>query len=171
MRFLTPKQIESEILAEMAVPRSFLRLGYMLGMLKETSNENYRRIVKKAGLGTRKAYYLLSISEQLRPFLRYRARFERVGWTKCQLIAAYLNASNVRKVIDVAQSANVKQLEKYLQSGRSPKMRCVTLYFSGPDHRKFAEALVKCGATKRGRGLMNKEAALISLIDGITAGR
>ena len=78
---------------------NFWDLGNALLMLRDSSRftGDFRRTVKKAGLNLRQAYYLCEIVEQLRPFARYKERFEAIGWTKTQVIARGLNRQNLKE--------------------------------------------------------------------------
>lgn len=67
----------------------FWDLGNALLMLRDMSRYtgDFRTTVKEAGLNLREAYYLCEIVDRLRPFARYKDRFEAIGWTKTQVIA------------------------------------------------------------------------------------
>jgi len=60
----------------------FLDLATSLLALKEQDPEEFKQTIEEAGLGRRRAYYLVQVAQQLRPFMEDRARLERIGWTK-----------------------------------------------------------------------------------------
>ncbi len=48
---------------------------------------------------------------------------------------------------------------------KRPNERCVVLYLRPKDYQRFANAIMKHGARPNGSGLLNKEQALMALID------
>lgn len=168
----TPRQLEEEILELALEPSAFLGLGRSLAILREISPTKFRRVSKLAGLGSRKAYYLVELTGRLKEYSRHHARLARLGWTKCQLIGPYLTSKNVLDIIEFAEQSSVKQLDQYLRSGRTTgKRRCVIMYFSATDYRKVKDALMDFGAKERGRGLEGKEAAMMKAIDAASRSR
>jgi hypothetical protein len=85
---------------------NFWDLGNALLMLRDTSRYtgDFKRTVKNAGLNLRQAYYLCEIADQLRPFARYKERFEAIGWTKTQVIARGLNKQNLKERLALAEA-------------------------------------------------------------------
>jgi hypothetical protein len=169
--------LENTVLALASRPMDrFLDLGDALGSLKDKSREEYRRVVKKAELGTRKAYYLVNLAKQfhsptgnrarLHQTPAIRARLHQIGWTKAQVIGRHLSGTNILKLLKYAEddNNNTKALEAYA-GGLKPnkRKRCVLLYFTPGEYRRYEEAVLKCGARKRGRGLIGKEKATIKM--------
>ena len=76
---------------------NFWELGNALLMLRDSSRYtgDFKGTVKTAGLNLRQAYYLCEIVDRLRPFARYKERFEAIGWAKTQVIARGLNKENL----------------------------------------------------------------------------
>jgi hypothetical protein len=123
--------------------------------------------VKKAGLNLRQAYYLCEIVDQLRPFARYKERFEVIGWTKTQVIARGLNRQNLKERLELAETKDntARKLRSLVEGKTLPdKTRCVQLYFTEDDYKAFEEAVVLNGGSPVGRGLVNKEEAVLALI-------
>jgi hypothetical protein len=150
----------------------FMELAYALRALKKRSREEFRRVVKKAGLGTRKSYYLLNLADQFHstPGIRarphqtpdIRARLHQIGWTKAQVISRH--RTNILKLLEYAEGHTTKELEAYAGGMEAdPGTRCVLLYFTDSEYRLFEKALIKFRAKKSGRGLVGKEKATIKM--------
>jgi hypothetical protein len=162
----TPSQVTKRI-RQLAAEQEdkFLDLGAQLIRLGAmASGAKFKAIVSWEGLGSRKAYYLINIVEKLRPHMRYRVRLQRLGWTKCQMLAAQLPGANFLALLEFAEAHTAKELETYIRretpSGRT---RCVLLYFTETQYRQYEKAALQFGARKRGRGLVDKEAATIRM--------
>jgi|SRR5579863_3858246 len=157
--------LEKKVLALSLRPAErFLELGHALRALKVNSREDYRRVVKKAGLGTRKAYYLINLADQLQITSGFRTRLHHIGWTKSKLIGKHRGAGiNFVKLIEFAENHTTKELEAYVAREKPADTRCVLLYFTPGEYRRYEEAVLKCGARKRGRGLIGKEKATIKM--------
>lgn len=161
----TPSQVTKRI-RQLAAQREskFLDLGTELSKLNAvTSGTKFREIVNRVGVGSRKAYYLINIVERLRPYMRYRARLQRLGWTKCQLIAAQLSGAEFSSLLKFAEEHSAQDLKGYGRRPGKTQRRCVLLYFSPEEYRQYERALLSCGAKRRGRGLTNKEVATIRM--------
>jgi hypothetical protein len=148
---------------------NFWELGNALLMLRDSSRftGDFRRTVKKAGLNLRQAYYLCEIVDQLRPFARYKERFEAIGWTRTQVIARGLNRQNLKERLEMAETKdNTARKLRSLVEGKTPpdKTRCVQLYFTEDEYETFEKAVVLNGGSPVGRGLVDKEAAVMALI-------
>jgi hypothetical protein len=148
---------------------SFWELGNTLLMLRDSSRftGDFRRTVNKAGLNLRQAYYLCEIVDQLRPFARYKERFERIGWTRTQVIARGLNRQNLKERLELAETkGNTTRKLQSLMKGKKPpdKTRCVQLYFTEDEYETFEKAVVMNGGATVGRGLTDKEVAVMALI-------
>jgi hypothetical protein len=148
---------------------NFWELGNALLMLRDSSRYtgDFKRTVKKAGLNLRQAYYLREIVDQLRPFARYKERFEAIGWTKTQVIARGLNKQNLRQRLEWAETkGNSTRNLQSLMKGETPpsEARRVVLYFTKNQYGEFEKAIVQNGGSRVGRGLINKEPAVMKLI-------
>lgn len=80
MSLMTISQVKKRIgLLAAEQEDTFLELGAQLIKLSAVaSGAMFKDIVSRAGLGSRKAYYLIHIAEKLRSHMRYRARLQ--GW-------------------------------------------------------------------------------------------
>jgi hypothetical protein len=149
---------------------NFWDLGNALLMLRDSSRftGDFRRTVKKAELNLRQAYYLCEIAERLRPFARYRERFEAIGWTKTQVIARGINKQNLKERLALAEAKgnSTRKLPALIKRETPPPAaRRVALYFTQDDYEVFVKAIVQNGGSEGSRGnLVDKELALIALI-------
>ena len=149
---------------------NFWELGSALLVLRDSSRytSDFKRTVQKAGLNLRQAYYLCEIADHLRPFARYKERFEAIGWTKTQVIARGLNKQNLRQRLELAEAkGNSARKLPILIKGKTepPEQRRVVLYFSPEDYGVFEKAVQQNGGSTAQRGnLVNKELALMALI-------
>lgn len=149
------------------VDDTFLELGRALRQLQDREPQLFQDIVAKSDLGRRKAYYLADVSRVFDPLQVRRARLKKVGWTKLAVIAKQVTQDNVDELLDLAEQNNVKELER-ITRGEKPlgNSHCVLMYFSPKQYEELEEALVHHGARKaeRGRGLVEKEKALLRMI-------
>lgn len=91
---------------------------------------------------------------------------ERIGWTKLQVIGKYFTRNNADKLLRLAEANTVHGL-KLLMRGKKPKPKthCVLMHFNPHQYRMFEKAIVQHGAVVlKGRGIANKEQALVKLI-------
>jgi hypothetical protein len=168
----TPSQLKKKIYALALRPADrFLELAACLSALHAIlPATQFKEAVKSAGLGSRKAYYLVNIAEQLRPHMRYRSRLMKLGWTKCQMIGAQLPERNFLELLEAAEEYNAKELDTLIRRNKAGgDTRCVLLYFTPGEYRQYEEAVLKFGARKRGRGLTDKEKATIRMAKKLLA--
>lgn len=144
---------------------NFLELARALRDLNEIDPNAFVDIVKKYKIGRRKAYYLVEIDKAFRGLKVNTTRLRNVGWTKLQLIAPHVTQSNVLEMLKLAETNKVKDLAD-LVNGKQPTNNdhAITLYFSAEDYAMFQDALVAHGGQRSGRGIINKEEALMDLI-------
>ena len=79
------------------------------------------------------------------------------------MIGRHRAGINFVKLIEYAENHTTKELEAYVAREKPADTRCVLLYFTPGEYRRYEKAALKCGATKRGRGLTGKEAATIKM--------
>ena len=112
----------------------------------------------------------MEVSEAFEPLNVDRRRLLKIGWTKLQKVAKYVDEDNVEELISHAESMNAKQLEG-LMNGKEVQryVHCVNLYLSAPQYEKYVTAFLKHGAvqTKGGHGLQKKATALMNIIDKV----
>jgi hypothetical protein len=147
---------------------NFLDLGRHLRQLQDREPELFQKIIDKSDLGKRKAYYLIEVSRTFDPLPISRTRLKKLGWTKLQLIGKHVTKDNVTELVELAEKTPAKMLERQLR-GETPmkNAHCVLMYFTPKQYEELENALIQNGAVRgsgKGRGLQNKEAALINTI-------
>lgn len=147
------------------VEDKFLELGRALRQLLDRDPALFQQVVKKRGLGRRKAYYLVEVSRKFEPLPISRARLKKIGWTKLQIIGQHVTKDNVEELVNLAEQLKTKQLERKMQGDDLlNNAHCVLMYFSPEQYAEFEEALLKNGAERSGRGIVGKEGALINAL-------
>jgi hypothetical protein len=76
------------------VEDKFLELGRALRQLLDRDPALFQQVVKKRGLGRRKAYYLVEVSRRFEPLPISRAKLKKVGWTKLQIIGQHVTRNS-----------------------------------------------------------------------------
>ena len=137
-------------------------------LLRQMSDENTNKFLKTAhtlGIHRRKAYYLVDLDRSLQPFEVPRARKLRIGWTKLQVIGPYLTQKNREVLLAQAEAHPVHELRDIVHGIWSDATKhCVLLYLADEEYEILASVLKAHGAIQVGRGLRNKESALIAAL-------
>jgi hypothetical protein len=162
---ITPRELKKR-LAELTSSShpSFLDLARDLRILHELDIGEFNRLVRRAKLGPRKAYYLLKIAKQYSHLAHYRSRLQAIGWTKLAILGEHITPRNAARLIKLAEENTVRQLRSLVSDVQPPKTRCVLLYFNPAEYRSFEAAVLRNGGSRRGRGLVGKEQALIKAL-------
>jgi hypothetical protein len=144
---------------------NFLDLAGTLRRLYDRDPEQYHKVVEKTDLGSRKAYYLVEISRAFEPLPVHRSKLKSVGWTKLKELSKHVTKDNVDELIELAEGNTVQQLQA-LMKGEKPKnnAHCVLTYFTPKQYAELEEVLLQNGAQRSGRGLLNKEEAIMNLV-------
>ena len=147
------------------VDDNFLELGKALRQVQDRDPELFHKIVAKTNLGRRKAYYVVEVSRIFDPLPIPRPRLRQIGWTKLQLIGKRLKPDNMEDLLTLAEQVNAKELERRLR-GEKPmgNAHCVLMYLTSKQYAELEAALLKNGATRSGRGIVDKEKALINAL-------
>lgn len=150
------------------VDEQFLELGKHLRKLYEKDPDLFKKAVDATDLGSRKAYYLLEISQTFDKLSVPPSRLKKVGWTKLMLLSKHITKANAIDMIKIAEANTVQQLKAIL-NGEEPQSNahCVLLYFTPEEFQSLESALVKFGAKRSGRGLLHKEQALMALLKSL----
>ena len=148
------------------VENQFLELGRSLRQLLDRDPGLFQQIVKKGRLGRRRAYYLVEVSRKFEPLPVPRSRLCKIGWTKLQLIGRHLDASNIDKLLELAENNNSNELERILRGDKplGGNAHCVLMYFSPKQYGELEAALLRNGGSRSGRGIVGKEKALINAL-------
>ena len=144
---------------------SFLELASQLRQIHERDRDLFRRFIATSGISRRKAYYLVKADKQFRKIPVPRSRIRALGWTKLHMIGPALTETNYEKLITLAEQNSAPNL-KLLVKGEKPikGQRCVTLYLSDDQYALLEKLLVDNGAKPVGRGLQDKEGALMKVL-------
>jgi hypothetical protein len=147
------------------VEDNFLELGKTLRQLMDRDPDLFHQIIQKSNLGRRKAYYLVEVSRIFDPLPILRARLRKIGWTKLQLIGKHVQPHNMEDLLMLAESINAKELERRMRGEKSmSNAHCVLMYFGPKDYAELEDTLVKYGGVRSGRGIQNKEEAMLSMV-------
>jgi hypothetical protein len=147
------------------VEDNFLELGKSLRQLLDRDPDLFHQIIQKTGLGRRKAYYMVEVSRIFEPLPVPRSRLRKIGWTKLQLIGKHIDGDNLEQLLQLAEDSNAKELERHMR-GEKPlgNAHCVLMYFSPKQYAELEDMLVKYGGVRSGRGIQNKEEAMLSMV-------
>ena len=144
---------------------TFLDLGRALRKLLDRDPEMFAKLWQKTNLGRRKAYYLVEVSRTFDPLPISRARLKKIGWTKLQIIGKHINKGNAQDLLALAEDSTAKQLEAHMRGDKPlDNAHCVLLYFSPKQYKVVEAALLENGGQRSGRGILNKEAALVAAL-------
>lgn len=147
------------------VDDAFLDLGNALRQLQDREPDMFHKLYETTDLGRRKAYYLVEVSRTFAGLPVPKARLKKVGWTKLQLLGKHINKDNALKLVELAEKNSAKQLAA-LMRGEKPKnnAHCVLMYFTPKEYKIVEEVLTQNGGTKSGRGIVDKERALMNVL-------
>lgn len=144
---------------------NFLELAKTLRQLHDRDPELIKKVMAKTGLGSRKAYYLINIDNWFSGLQVSKARLKKLGWTKLQLIGAGVTQDNVEELLTLAENSTAAQLKQITKGDEAVNnARCVLLYFSPKEYDHLETVLLANGGTKSGRGIVDKEKALLKAI-------
>lgn len=133
--------------------------------LKQRDRDSYKKVLSEAGMSRRKAYYLVGVSERLAGIGLSENHLRRIGWWKLAIVARHLTKRNAKRLIALAARHRAKDLPGAIAGkARLGNRHRVLLLFSAAQYRQFASALMRHGASAGGRGLVNKEQAIMSMI-------
>jgi hypothetical protein len=121
-------------------------------------------LMQITGLSRRAIGYLIKVWDRFGNLDIPSDRLAKVGWTKLAVIADACEPGDELDALALAESSTVKDLPRLLKSGTKPgKRRTVLLRFTEGDYEIFEAVLLANGARrpKKGRGLANKEKAVI----------
>ena len=146
---------------------SFIELGRTLRVIQQIGGvEDFRRICDAAGIGTRKAYYLASISEKIEGLHIPTKRLKAVGWTKLMTISPFLTKETWKEMLE-------RRGEQYQprpagdrqgrDAGEQPALRPALFQRGGLQGlRQVGDQLT--APPVRGVGLLHKEKAVMALV-------
>lgn len=160
-----------ETISKMAARRGpdFFELADALATARETHPESFEGIVRQAKISRRRAFYLLDIREQFRPYMQSAARLRAIGWTKLKVLAPTINTENADDLLAMAETMSAQKLDQALRGADvSHKPRCVLLYLTPDQHDLYERVILAHGGKRRGRQLIDQEQALMSILDWVS---
>lgn len=145
--------------------RRFLKAAKFFRILQDTEPSRIGEIAKLIGVSKRRCLYFAKVDRIFRGLGLDESRLERLGWTKLVVLVDHIDSANCEALLEMAEFCSVRQL-KVLLRNELPVVgeRCVVFYLPPAQHAVFEAAMLAHGAVKVGRGLINKETALIQLI-------
>ena len=123
----------------------------------------------ETGMSRRRLYYLLEVGKFIKNPTVGKADAERLGWTKLQIVARYVNQSNatdaeVAEYVKRALATKAYALGQALREGVNVSRRTAMFRLSDDANDELSEALVAFGAEHARRGLSKKEQALLLIV-------
>jgi len=148
-----------------AVDKNFIELGKTLRELQDTDPEKFRLALNHSGLKQRKAYYLVTIDRVFSKIPVPKDRLRRIGWTKLKILTRFIDKQNYAELLKKAEQYTAKDLEQVLQ-GNEPveNKRAVLCYFEPKEYAQFEKALLMFKGQKAGKGIVNKEEAIMNMV-------
>ena len=160
----TTELYEQAVGLSTTVDENFLELASALRDLQEADPDEFRRAINNSGLGARKAYYLVEIDKVFSKIPVPKLRLKKIGWTKLNTLSKHINKSNYAELLKQAETHTNKELETLLRGETVVEnQRAVLAYFSPADYAVFEEALLLFKGLKQGRGIVNKEEAMMNM--------
>lgn len=148
-----------------SVDENFIELGELLRDLQDLDIEKFRMFVQHSNMKERKAYYLVTIARTFSKIPVPKDRLRRIGWTKLNILTRYIDKKNYADLLKKAEQYTAKELEQLLR-GEEPvtNARAVLCYFDPKDYDLFEKALLMFDGQKSGRGIVNKEEAIMNMV-------
>lgn len=142
-----------------------IELATMLHRMQQHEPEQFKAFYENSRIRRRTAFYLAEVGKCLEPLKLPRSRLEAIGWSKIQVIAKHLTPRNAEKLLKLAEENTTQSLAARMRNDDPmPDARCVMLRLSPQHYRKFEDAVLQNGGSKVGRGLRDKEKALMKII-------
>ena len=147
----------------------FLELARALRAPQKSDPGAFAQVFATSVIGRRLAYYLVSIGRAFDGLPVVDARLEQIGWTKLAIIAPHVGLMNVGELLDLAEDHTAFELQGFADDMPRQEDHCVLLRMTEADYALFLDVMTAFGATRKGRGLANKEKALRALLTAATA--
>ena len=148
----------------------FLEFGHVLSLLRQlyVSPED---LAAEFGCSKRRIYMMLSGHDAVKRRKVTKKVAGKLGFTRLSLLEAYLSSSPAKNdsLIEVALSTTTHDLQQALTSRKrgdthEPR-RILVLSPTERQHAIIEQALLKAGARRQGRDLVEKENALMALLE------
>jgi hypothetical protein len=143
------------------IGQGFVKAARLLRLAYDQHPDLFDQVLKLGGIKRRKALYLVEIDRKLGGLSLDKQRLDRIGWTKTQIIAGHIDAQNATELLNLAERNAAHELKLMMEGGHGSKKRCAILYLEKSDYAVFEDVLIAHGAIRSGRGLSDKEEALM----------
>ena len=154
---------------------NFLQLSKLLRELHNSLTDEgwndkaevFDTCLKKAGIGRRRAYYLMDIDRVFGPMNISKRRLSAIGWTKLGLIAKRVGEQDIEGWLTIAETSTAAELRAFL-SGNALPSTTITLKLTEKQFDVIADMMMAFGAHLTiGKGLVNREKAMLKMVDFI----
>lgn len=146
----------------------FLLAARRLREIQDKKPEAFAAVAQYLGVRLRKAYYLAQIDRTFDTLGVSGNRLAAIGWSKVRLLCDYITPENAEDLLGLAEISTVRELKLFLkQQLPVPGTRAVLLYLEPAQYDLFEKVLLAHGAIKVGRGLIDKEPALIQALAAV----
>lgn len=146
------------------VSANFICLARSLCQLQFESRDHFAEFLQLDVIDRRTAYYLITL-DLLIWQVGDEARLKEIGWSKLSILVRFAKSTNYKELLHYAETHTARDLALVL-AGKPviPNARCMLLYMSPEDYAFVENVLFAFGATKRGKGLVGKEDALLAAL-------
>lgn len=126
-------------------------------------------------MSRRKLYYLLEVGQLIRDWKISKAQAHEVGWTKLQIVSRHhkgdsgLSQEQAQASLNLAAGTTAYALREKLRQGHSVSRTAIVFRLSLGGKAILREALFAYGAKPRGKGMLNKEKALVKVARAVLA--
>jgi hypothetical protein len=143
----------------------FLEATRYLREIHDEHPEDFVGVAKSLGIGRRKAYHLVQLDRSFHSLGISPDQLRAIGWTKLALLAPHVDADNVHNLLNFAEVLTAYELKMHLRGEMvGPDTRAVVMYLDKGQYEIFEAAVVKAGAIRHPKCLLNKEAALMEVL-------
>jgi hypothetical protein len=162
---MTGKKSNKAEFAANLIGEGFLLAARRLRETQDDAPEDFALVAKSLGIGVRTSYYWANIDRKFRDLGVDDGALVAIGWSKLRLLCGHVTKDNCHQLLELASNTSAEDLRRIL-SDEPPlhNSHCVVLYFSDADYSLFAKAILAHGGSKSGRGLADKETALIAAL-------
>ncbi len=172
-----PSQLKKQAVELAGRPTlNFFELAGLIADLHDRDPALIVSLPQESGMSRRRLYYLLDVGRLIEAHEISNADAEEIGWTKLQIIARHMgktdaaNTPHLTDLLGIASEHKARDLPAVLRGKRVAPKRIVHFYLNLGARAELREALLKFGAEPVGKGLRNKEAALVRLVRAATEG-
>lgn len=140
----------------------FPLLASKLREIHDNNPELFLSAAQHIGISRRMAYDLIAIDKAFQDLKVDVGRVADIGWSKARLLSKHITKKNCNALLGLAETTTVRELSLILKKQvLVPGTRTVLMYLTPEQHAVFEKALLAHGAIKVGKGLIDKEEALI----------